>query len=815
MMRRPQHRFSPLALALVAILPAAPAAAEVSPLLLDATVEALRLDQQLRADFTWMLTCAGLVLLMQIGFLMLEAGSARSKNSINVAQKNLCDLLISICAFAMVGFSFMFGASQFGVIGWDKQHLASGFQDEWTYAFFAFHAMFVSTAATIVSGAVAERMKFKTYALITLLIAALIYPVYGHWVWSDLQNPANTAWLADLGFIDFAGSTVVHATGAGVALIAIWMVGPRRDKYDADGNPRTIHGCSMVLSTSGAILLFVGWIGFNGGSAGGATADLGHIIINTVLAGAAGGTAALMLGKERDNGVFQPRRSVNGLLGGLVAVTAGVDAVTVLGAAAIGFSAGLLVVLAEDFIERRLKLDDVVGAVSVHGVAGIYGTLAVALFALDSKLAADTRLAQLGVQFLGVAVNIAWVTAIAVPGMWLIDKIVGLRVTESEEAMGLNAAEHGASLGTLALQQSLQAIAEGRADLATRLDETTGDEAADLAIIINPFLDKVQTLVGDVSETSGRLAAELNAVAHDVSKSARVVHVRIGEVHSSTQTVVESAHQAVDDVKALRRKSTDLAQSAGAVSGDIRQIAAFVENLSSAVTSVAEGANEARDVSGKAVALSQNASATVSQLGAAADDIEAVVDLIIGIQNQTNLLALNATIEAARAGDHGKGFAVVANEIKALSERTAGATEDIRNAIMKVRDSSLGSRDMISEVGTILESIAAAVADIHTTAERERTTVTSISDGVGNAANRIAALSDGVSTFEDETKAVERAIHHAASHANTAEDAVKDLRQQADQSLETSRSVSASSHEMEGVAVGLSHRAGALKTGTD
>jgi Amt family ammonium transporter len=177
MMRRPLHRFSPLALALVAILPAAPAAAEVSSLLLDATIEALRLDQQLRADFTWMLTCAGLVLLMQIGFLMLEAGSARSKNSINVAQKNLCDLLISICAFAMVGFSFMFGSSQFGVIGWDKQHLASGFQDEWTYAFFAFHAMFVSTAATIVSGAVAERMKFKTYALITLLLAALIYPV--------------------------------------------------------------------------------------------------------------------------------------------------------------------------------------------------------------------------------------------------------------------------------------------------------------------------------------------------------------------------------------------------------------------------------------------------------------------------------------------------------------------------------------------------------------------------------------------------------------------------------------------------------------
>ncbi len=813
-MRRTLQRLSPLALALAMSLPALPAAAEVSPLLLDATVEALRLDQQLRADFTWMLTCAGLVLLMQIGFLMLEAGTARSKNSINVAQKNLCDLLISISAFALFGFSFMFGASQLGTIGWNKDHLITGFQDEWTYAFFAFQAMFVGTAATIVSGAVSERMKLKAYALIAMLIGVLIYPVYGHWAWGNLLLPTNTAWLADLGFIDFAGSTVVHATGAWVALVAIWLVGPRRDKFDEHGNPRKIHGHSMVLATAGAVILFVGWIGFNGGSTTAATIDLGHIIINTLLAGTAGGVASLALGKERD-GLFQPHRSINGLLGGLVAVTAGVDAVAPLGAVLIGASAGIFVVLAEDFIERRLKLDDVVGAVAVHGVAGAYGTLAVALFALDGKLAADTRLAQLGVQFIGVAVNIVWVGAIAVPGIWLIDKTVGLRVSDEAEAMGLNAAEHGASLGTHALQQSLQAIAEGRADLATRLDETTGDEAADLALIINPFLDKVQTLVGDVSETSGRLAAELNSVAHEVSKSAKVVHTRTGEVQISSKTVAQSANHAVDDAKTLRRKSTELAQSAGVVSGDIRQIAAFVENLSNAVSGVAEGANEAKEVSGEAVALSQNASATVSKLGAAADDIEAVVDLIIGIQNQTNLLALNATIEAARAGDHGKGFAVVANEIKALSERTASATEDIRGAILKVRDSSLGSRDMISEVGTILESIVGAVADIHATAERERETVSAISNGMGDAASRIAALSEGVSAFEDETKAVERAISHAAIHANTADEAVNDLRQQADQSLETSRSVSASSHEMEGVAVGLSHRAGALKTGNN
>lgn len=800
-------------LALVATLPALPAAAEVSPLLLDATVETLRLDLQQRADFTWMLTCAGLVLLMQIGFLMLEAGTARSKNSIHVAQKNLCDLLMSISIFALFGFSFMFGASQFGIVGWDSRHLLTGFQDEWTYAFFAFQAMFVGTAATIVSGAVSERMKLKAYVAITILIAAIIYPVYGHWAWGNLLLPTNTAWLADLGFIDFAGSTVVHATGAWVALVAIWMVGPRRDKFDEHGNPRKIHGHSMVLATAGAIILFVGWIGFNGGSTTAATVDLGHIIINTVLAGAAGGVASMTLGKERD-GLFQPKRSINGLLGGLVGVTAGVDAVSVLGAVAIGFTAGLLVVLADDFIEKRLKLDDVVGAVAVHGVAGAYGTLVVALFALEANLATETRLGQFGAQFIGVVVNIVWVGAIAVPGIWLIDRVIGLRVSEEQEAIGLNAAEHGASLGTHALQQSLQDIAEGRADLATRLDETTGDEAADLAMIINPFLDKVQALVGDVSETSGRLASELNTVAHDVSQSAKVVHARTGDVETSSRTVAESAQHAVGDAKNLRQKSTNLADAAGAVSVDIRQIAAFVENLATAVTGVAEGASQAQEVSSEAVQLSQNASQTVSHLGAAADEIEAVVDLIIGIQNQTNLLALNATIEAARAGEHGKGFAVVANEIKALSERTASATEDIRNAIMNVRDSSLGSRDMIGEVGRILQTIAGAVADIHATADRERTTVQSISAGVGDAASRIATLADGVTAFRDETQAMEKAVSYAASHATTAEEAVKDLRQQADQSLETSRAVSASSHEMEGVAVGLSHRAGSLKTGT-
>ena len=785
------------------------AAEPVTTNILEAAMETMMQAQHSQADFTWLLTCAGLVLLMQIGFLMLEAGTARWKNSINIAQKNLCDLLISIAMFAVFGFSFMFGASQWGLIGWDKQHLIAGFQDEWTYAFFAYQAMFVGTAATIVSGAVSERMKLKAYIAIAVLIGAVIYPIYGHWAWGNLLMLDNRAWLADLGFIDFAGSTVVHATGGMVALIAIWMVGPRRDKYDENGNPQTIQGYSMILATAGAVILFVGWIGFNGGSTPSASEALGHIIINTILAASLGGTVAMWFGKMRDE-LFQPRRSINGMLGGLVAVTAGADAVAPLGACLIGVSAGFLVVVSEDFIERRLKLDDVVGAVTVHGVAGIYGTLAVALFALETNLAAGSRLDQLGVQALGVGVNIVWVAAIAVPGIWVIDKWIGLRVSEEAEKAGLNMAEHGASLGTYALQESLQAIADGRADLATRLDETTGDDAAELAMILNPFLAKVQGLVGDVSQTSGHLAAELSTVASAISSSAVTIDARTGDVEIASQTVASSTETAAEDVRHLRQKSTELAGTASTVSGDIRQIAAFVENLDKAVSTVAQNADSARSVSDEAVGLSQTASQTVSQLSAAADEIEAVVDLIIGIQNQTNLLALNATIEAARAGHHGEGFSVVAQEIKALSNRTAGATEDIRNAILKVRDTSIGSRDMITEVGSILKSVADAVSEIHATAEQEHGNVSAIVRGVEDAALRVSELSEGVTDMEGQTRSVEQAVHHATAHAQASKKAAEELRNEADQGLEASRSASEASHEMEGIAVGMSFRAGGL-----
>lgn len=765
--------------------------------------------QQRNADTIWLLLCGGLVLMMQIDFLLLEAGAVRSKNSINVAQKNLGDLVISIAVFSLFGFSIMFGASQGGLFGWDKSHLITGFDDTWTYAFFAFQAMFVGTAATIVSGVVAERMTLRAYIMITVLIAAIIYPVFGHWAWGSLLISTNTAWLGDMGFMDFAGSTVVHATGGLMALVAIWMLGPRADKFDENGNPQHMHGHSMVLTTGGALVLFVGWLAFNGGSTSANGETLGAIITNTILAGVFGASVAMLVGRLRD-GVFIPTRSVNGLLGGLVAVTAGADVVIPLGAIALGLCAGFLVVLAEDFIERKLKLDDVVGAVSVHAVCGIFGTVALPLFAPQDLLLTGNLFTQLAVQTLGVAINIVWVCAIAIPGIWLIKRTLGLRVSAQDEAIGLNAAEHGASMGTYALQAQLQAITEGQADLSTRLHDSTGDEAGDIAAILNPFLDRVQNLVGDVSHTSLRLANDLNDLSGSVNRSAKVVHATTQKVQATTQTVTNSAKVAHGQADLLSQESTHLATTANEVSNDIRKVADFVEQLSRAVASVATDAGQALAVSKEALELSRTAGQTVAQLGSAADEIESVVKLILGIQNQTNLLALNATIEAARAGEHGKGFGVVASEIKDLSERTAQATDGIRDAILKVRDTSLGSRDMIVQVGAILETINDAVGHIHTTAQRENGTVQAISQGVGVAASSVADLSKGVSVLDDHTGQVAVAINDATAQAHEAIIAVCDLRAQADGSLKVGKDVAQSSEEMSQVAQRLQASTGGL-----
>ncbi|MAU94402.1 MAG: diguanylate cyclase [Fulvimarina sp.] len=441
--------------------------------------------------YVWVLISAGLVLFMQIGFLLLEAGLVRSKNSINVAQKNLLDLLLSIVAFAAVGFMFAFGRDSGYGFGHEERFAFLRDLTPSEHAFFAFQVMFCGTAATIVSGAAAERLRLAVYGMVSLLIAAFIYPIFTHWAWGNALHPSDSAFLANLGFIDFAGSTVVHSTGAWISLAACIVLGPRIGRFRPDGTPQRIQGHSAVLATAGAMIIFVGWIGFNGGSTIEATPAIAAIIANTVLAAGCGGTAGYVYGMWKDDGVTRPEMPICGLIGGLVAVTAGCHILDGLGAMTLGVVGGLIAIVGNDIV-ARCRVDDAVGAIGCHGFAGIAGTLGLALLAPADTLVDGDRLTQFGIQAAGAGVNFLWTFPIAYGFFKLADRLEPIRVSAAEEERGLNQSEHGASLGTGGLETALSAYISGRIDLDHRLPVETGDEAERVTRLFNAFLDEIE-----------------------------------------------------------------------------------------------------------------------------------------------------------------------------------------------------------------------------------------------------------------------------------------------------------------------------------
>ncbi len=389
------------------------------------------------ANNSWMMLAAGLVFIMHLGFATLEAGLTRAKNTTNILFKNTFIICVGIVTYALVGFNLMYPGEWNGVLGFagfglfpteadNTAAYASGGYTYWTD--FLFQAMFAATAATIVSGAVAERIKLRAFMLFSLLFVGLVYPWLGSWKWGG-------GWLDQLGFYDFAGSTLVHSVGGWGALIGAFMLGPRLGKYRKDGM-HPIPGSNLPLSTVGVFLLWLGWFGFNGGSVLSADpAATSLVLVTTCLAAASGGLAAMFL-SEIVGGKPDLSMSLNGILAGLVGITAGADQMAMGSAIAIGAIAGGIVVFAVLFFDR-VKLDDPVGAVSVHLVCGIWGTLAVGIFG------AKAGLAQLGVQFVGVAAYGA-ATAAAAYGIFALARAtLGLRVTPEEELEGLDLAEHG------------------------------------------------------------------------------------------------------------------------------------------------------------------------------------------------------------------------------------------------------------------------------------------------------------------------------------------------------------------------------------
>ena len=383
---------------------------------------------QRNADFVWTLIAAFLVFFMQAGFAMVETGFTRAKNAVNIMMKNLMDFVMGSLAFWAIGFGIMFGASATGWFGTDGFFFSDFLKDKdpWLFAFWMFQVVFAATAATIVSGAMAERTKFIAYLIYSVAISAVIYPVFGSWAWGGLYH--GKGWLEQLGFIDFAGSTVVHSIGGWAALAGAVVIGPRIGKFTADGKPKAIPGHNIPLATLGVFILWFGWFGFNPGSTTAANTDIAKI------AGPLGAliTAWIMFKKP------DASMTLNGALAGLVGITAGCNNVMPTSAVSIGLVAGVLVVLAVVFIERTFKIDDPVGAISVHGVCGAWGTLAAGLFNADG-----VTVQLIGVQLLGIASAFAWSFGTCFILFHIIKATIGLRVSPEEELEGLDVGEHG------------------------------------------------------------------------------------------------------------------------------------------------------------------------------------------------------------------------------------------------------------------------------------------------------------------------------------------------------------------------------------
>ncbi|MCA9732041.1 MAG: ammonium transporter [Deferribacteres bacterium] len=398
-------------------------------------------DLQTNLNIVWTAIAAFLVFFMQAGFAMVESGFTRAKNAVNIMMKNLMDFSIGTVAFFFVGFGLMFGATN-GFFGTTDFMLAGTdvAGKDWNWTFLIFQTVFAGTAATIVSGAMAERTKFIGYLSYSLFICLFIYPVFGSWAWGSLLN--GSGWLEGMGFVDFAGSTVVHSVGGWLALAGAIVVGPRIGKYGPDGKARAIPGHNLPLAALGVFILWFGWFGFNPGSTTVGDGDIGRIAVTTNLAAAAGAIAAMitswLISKKPDGGM-----TLNGALAGLVAITAGCANLSPLGALMIGFIAGIVVVLSVIFFDHVLKIDDPVGAISVHGVCGALGTLGVGLFAVNGGLFYGGGFKLLGIQAVGVLAGFAWAFGIGLILFLIIKYTVGLRVSEDEEVLGLDIGEHG------------------------------------------------------------------------------------------------------------------------------------------------------------------------------------------------------------------------------------------------------------------------------------------------------------------------------------------------------------------------------------
>ena len=391
-------------------------------------------------DFTilWILLSGILVFFMQAGFTLVESGFTRSKNAVNISMKNILDISVGTISFWALGYGLMYGDTN-GFIATSGLFFNPG---DGAHDVF-FQTVFCATAATIVSGAIAGRTKYTTYVIFTIILTAIIYPISGSWQWN------GGGFLANMGFIDFAGSSIVHSVGGWAALVGAWMVGPRLGKY-VDGKSNVIPGHNLLLGTLGVFILWLGWFGFNGGSqlawGGDDSIAASAVVMVTNLAAAAGGVGAMAVTWMKD-GKPNLGMTLNGIIAGLVSITAGCGNMTFGGGFMAGLIGGIIVVFSIEFIDKVLKIDDAVGAASAHGVAGAWGTLVIGLWGVDGATGIGVfnggGAGQLGIQAIGVLEYGVWATITALVGFGILKSTLGLRVSEEVEINGLDTEEHG------------------------------------------------------------------------------------------------------------------------------------------------------------------------------------------------------------------------------------------------------------------------------------------------------------------------------------------------------------------------------------
>lgn len=718
-------------------------------------------------DSIWVLTCAALVFLMQAGFMALESGMARAKNSINIAIKNLSDFIISVAAFWILGFGLMFGRDPLGLVG-RTDFLLNINSNFWVATFFVFQAVFAGTAATIDSGAIAERTRFASYLLMSFFTCAIIYPVFGHWAWAAAFYPDNPGWLQRLGFLDFAGSTVVHSVGGWVALAGVLIVGPRRGKF-VDGKPQKIPPHNLVLAYLGTFILFFGWFGFNGGSTLQINEYVAPIIANTLLAAAFGALAGCFLSWALSpRRLPEPEMIANGLLGGLVAITASCPWVDGVASALIGLGGGLVVFVGSWCLENILKLDDVVGAIPVHGFAGAWGTLALGLFTHEDHLAALTgldRWSQLGIQALGIAVAFGWAFGLALFLSWVISKTLGMRVRPEDEDIGLNIAEHGATTSLIGLAQSLDRLSRvATPDETMKVPVEYGTEVGELAAYFNRMLDvlireqKTNQLLSAQRESAFQKMRDFSKTEHQLRQSLeeqrRTAERKLGDFVHHTEERVMVVHTRIRQIEEIVEKTVILGRE---LDQSFSNVVSTVLTLVNNFTEIESHNRQAQDAVQESIRAVQQSQGLSQRLVQVADHIHEMINAIDEINETTRILAVNAAIESARAGEAGKGFRVVATEIRSLAETTQKKGQIIVDQLKLIHDVARQSNQNMMLIADLVQKVQNLSCNVSDSIGRQTSSVRDINSVMLRAREFMDRLRERLSGVADQAQQVS---HH-------------------------------------------------------